>query len=237
MQCIGQTSDWPDTLFATAGGMADSMTATGTQPVPAHGTSTHSPLCEEDTVEWHPLIPFLPHDAKVLMLGSFPPQRKRWCMDFYYPNFINDHWRIHGLVFHGDASHFISTTGRSFRLHAIVEHLMAHGIALFDTAIAVRRLAGNASDDNLEVAVPTDLHALAAHLPQLRAIVTTGTLATRTAMTTLLAEGHKPPRVGESMPTALGDVELHRLPSSSRAYPLALPRKAEAYAAMFCRYL
>ena len=52
-------------------------------------------------VEWHPLIPFLPENAKVLFLGSFPPQRKRWCIDFYYPNFINDHWRIEGQVFFG----------------------------------------------------------------------------------------------------------------------------------------
>ena len=41
-----------------------------------------------DGVEYHPLRPFLPERAKVLFLGSFPPQRKRWCMDFYYPNFI-----------------------------------------------------------------------------------------------------------------------------------------------------
>ena len=48
--------------------------------------------------EWHPLRPFLPKNGRVLFLGSFPPQRKRWCMDFYYPNFINDHWRIEGEV-------------------------------------------------------------------------------------------------------------------------------------------
>ena len=48
-------------------------------------------------IEYHPLRPFLPENARVLFLGSFPPQRKRWCMDFYYPNFINDHWRIETL--------------------------------------------------------------------------------------------------------------------------------------------
>lgn len=37
-------------------------------------------------VEYHPLIPFLPENARVLFLGSFPPQQKRWCMDFYYIN-------------------------------------------------------------------------------------------------------------------------------------------------------
>ena len=29
-------------------------------------------------IEYHPLKPFLPASARVLFLGSFPPQRKRW---------------------------------------------------------------------------------------------------------------------------------------------------------------
>ena len=33
--------------------------------------------------EQHPLEPFLPAGARLLMLGSFPPQRKRWSMDFF----------------------------------------------------------------------------------------------------------------------------------------------------------
>ncbi|MBQ5974199.1 MAG: hypothetical protein IJL48_00680 [Bacteroidales bacterium] len=37
-------------------------------------------------VEHHPLHPFLPPQARLLMLGSFPPPRARWCMDFFYPN-------------------------------------------------------------------------------------------------------------------------------------------------------
>lgn len=37
-----------------------------------------------DGVEYHPLRPFTPKNARVLFLGSFPPQRKRWCMDFFY---------------------------------------------------------------------------------------------------------------------------------------------------------
>ena len=35
--------------------------------------------------ERHPLDPFLPSGARLLMLGSFPPQRKRWSMEFFYP--------------------------------------------------------------------------------------------------------------------------------------------------------
>ena len=32
-------------------------------------------------IERHPLKPFLPENAKVLFLGSFPPPKKRWCME------------------------------------------------------------------------------------------------------------------------------------------------------------
>ena len=39
-------------------------------------------------IERHPLQPFLPAEARVLMLGSFPPPHARWSMEFYYPNFI-----------------------------------------------------------------------------------------------------------------------------------------------------
>ena len=43
-------------------------------------------------IERHPLQPFLPANAQILMLGSFPPPKERWCMDFFYPNPQNDMW-------------------------------------------------------------------------------------------------------------------------------------------------
>ena len=52
--------------------------------------------------ELHPLEPFLPANARVLMLGSFPPKRIRWSMDFFYPNLQNDMWRIVGYLATGD---------------------------------------------------------------------------------------------------------------------------------------
>ncbi len=45
-------------------------------------------------IEKHPFQPFLPENARILFLGSFPPQPHRWCMPFYYPNWINDFWRM-----------------------------------------------------------------------------------------------------------------------------------------------
>ena len=188
-------------------------------------------------VEWHPLKPFLPENAKVLFLGSFPPQRKRWCMDFFYPNWINDHWRIEGEVFFGDKNRFVDESSKTFLLDDIVSFLSNKGIALFDTATAVRRLQNNASDKFLEVVVPTDIDSLLASVPHCRAIVTTGEKATVT-----LCEKYgikEMPKVGAyvGIPgrfNADGEqLILYRLPSSSRAYPLAFAKKVEAYRKMF----
>ena len=188
-------------------------------------------------VEYHPLLPFLPAHAKVLFLGSFPPQRKRWCMDFYYPNFINDHWRIEGEVFFGNRHHFVDEKARRFKLDEIVSFCQETGLAFFDTSVAVRRLQDNASDKYLEVVEPTDIGALLSRLPLLRAIVTTGEKATDTICQTL-GIGACPPvnhhvvlpdrRNGEGSP-----ILLYRLPSSSRAYPLSFDKKAEAYRKMY----
>ena len=194
-----------------------------------------------DEVEYHPLQPFLPENAKVLFLGSFPPQRKRWCMNFYYPNFINDHWRIEGAVFFGDRHHFVDEAAKCYKLDAIVEFCQEKGIAFFDTSTAVRRLKDNAADKFLEVVVPTDIRALVARLPRLRAIVTTGEKATETICTTLHIVETPMVNAFVAIPNLCnkdgGEIVLYRLPSSSRAYPLAFVKKVEAYRAMFERFM
>ena len=189
-----------------------------------------------DGVEYHPLQPFLPEKARVLFLGSFPPPRNRWCMDFFYPNFINDHWRIEGLLFFQDKEHFVDAAHKRFRLPEIVQFLTEKGIGFYDTATAVRRLKENASDDFLEVVEPTDLPALLRQVPQCRVVVTTGEKATRTLCGQLNINEMPPVGGHTAIPPAEGipdGLHLYRLPSSSRAYPLPLARKAEAYRGMF----
>jgi len=183
-------------------------------------------------IELHPFEPFLPSGAKLLMLGSFPPQPKRWSIDFYYPNFTNDMWRIVGLIYFADKDHFIVPGEKKFDKALLISFLTQHGIALYDTACAIRRLQDNASDKFLEVVTPTDIDSLLGQLPQCRAIVTTGEKATDT-----LCEkyGAEKPKVGHYSPfTYQGkELRLYRMPSSSRAYPLALEKKAAVYATMF----
>lgn len=183
-------------------------------------------------VEQHPLPPFLPANGRLLMLGSFPPQQKRWCMDFFYPNFTNDMWRLFGLIFFEDPLHFVDTPHKTYRKEDIVNFLTAKGIGIYDTACAVRRLQDNASDKFLEVVTPTDIEVLLSRMPLCRAIVTTGQKATDTICVHF---GIAQPKMGESTEFQISGAtfRLYRMPSSSRAYPMALTKKAEPYRRMF----
>ena len=143
-------------------------------------------------IEEHPLEPFLPANAKLLMLGSFPPQKKRWSMEFFNKK----------------------------------------GIALYDTASAVRRLQDNASDKFLEVVEQTDISLLLKQIPMCKAIVTTGQKATDIIREQIKV---KEPVVGTSEPFEFEDriMRLYRMPSSSRAYPLPIEKKSAIYRIMF----
>lgn len=151
-------------------------------------------------IEVHPLEPFLPEGARILMLGSFPPKKERWSMDFFYPNFINDMWRIMGLVFFNDKEHFIAGGAKAFDRERCAGFAARKGIAMYDTAC--------------------------------EAIVTTGQKATDVIAATF--DCSEPP-VGEHSEFAINGrkMRLWRMPSSSRAYPLALEKKAGYYMNMF----
>lgn len=183
-------------------------------------------------VERHPLQPFLPPNARLLMLGSFPPPKKRWCMDFFYPNRTNMMWEIFGLVFFGDSQRLVDAERRTFRLADIKRLLIEQGIAIFDTATAVRRLSGNASDKDLEIVEKTDLPSLLARIPHCHDIVCTG----QKSFSVLTEDyGVLPPSMGEHNEFAISgrSIRLWRMPSSSRAFPMPLKKKADYYSIMF----
>ncbi len=199
-------------------------------------------------IERHPLQPFLPENAQLLMLGSFPPPKERWCMEFFYPNPQNDMWRIMGQIFFDNKTYFEgqrdlmkvprdqvqSTKGgkRVFNRDEIVSFCETKGIAIFDTAQAVIRLQGNAADEHLEIVETTDIAALLQQIPLCHNICCTGGKAAQALAETLHCVL---PKVGESIETNFAGqpIRFWRMPSSSRAYPLSLDKKAAAYRGMF----
>ena len=188
---------------------------------------------QKQKVEHHPLTPFLPVNAKILMLGSFPPPPERWTMNFYYPNFQNDMWRIFGLIFFDNKDHFVAGANKAFDEGRIRQFLTSKGIALFDTAEEVIRHKGNASDQFLEIVKPVDLKELLQQIPLCNTIVTTGQKATDTLMEIIGIRQSAP--VCGYIDTVFQNrnIRCYRMPSSSRAYPKSLPNKAADYRKMF----
>ena len=188
-----------------------------------------------EVIEKHPFEPFLPDNAKLLMLGTFPPAEKRWCMRFYYPNFINDMWRIFGICFYGDKQHFVLEQEKRFNLDSIIPFLEEKGIAMYDTATRIRRTKDNASDKDLEIVEETNLDNMLRQLPECKAVITAGQLATDVFCNHY---GIEDPKVGEYTEFHLDNrvLRLYRMPSSSRAYPMRTERKAEYYNIVF-KYL
>ena len=210
------------------------------------------------TFETHPLQPFLPKNGRILFLGSFPPPKSRWSMEFFYPNWINDFWRIQGLIHYNDKAFFETKGANSFDKDRIIEFAESLGLAFYDTARKVRRLKDNASDNFLEIVEPTDVGALLQVMPQCSMIVTTGGKASEELQKQLSEAVGMPeglliemPKIGDfivikknknvsssnssttSIFTHQDTIQWWRMPSSSRAYPLALPQKAEYYKRLF----
>ena len=182
-------------------------------------------------IERHPLQPFLPPNARLLMLGSFPPPRKRWCMDFFYPNRTNQMWNIFGLLFFGDADRLVDKNTNTFKQSDIQSLLEERGIAIYDTACAVRRLSGNASDKDLEIVEKTDIPALLLQIPHCHDIVCTG----QKSFSVFTDDFGVPvPAMGafNEFTLASREMRLWRMPSSSRAYPMKLEEKAAYYRQM-----
>ena len=135
-------------------------------------------------IEQHPLGFFLPENTKLLMLGSFPPPRARWSMNFYYPNIQNDMWRILGLVFYNDKEYFLETK-KAFSEEKAKAFCREKGIGIGDTAMEIIRLKNNASDNFLQVVTPLNPVEVLAKIPECEAIVVTGQKAMDTLIATL----------------------------------------------------
>ncbi len=188
----------------------------------------------QPAVERHPWAPYIPDGAEYLFLGTFPPKAERWSMEFFYPNRINDFWRVMGIIFRGDRDAFWDGEEKRFDLEVIKAFLDGEKIALWDTAMAVRRLRDNASDKFLEIVEPIDLAGLLDCHPSITRVVTTGEKATGVVAG---QAGIEVPPIGEPVACQVGGhgITLWRMPSTSRAYPLALEKKADAYRKVFQR--
>ena len=183
-------------------------------------------------LELHPWPPFIPNGAKVIFLGSFPPKKDKWCMDFYYPNKINDFWRIIGQIFYNNINHFWNKNNSSFNKEEIISFLHKHKIALGDSAKEVIRHRDNASDKFLEIISPINLIDLISINSKCNTIVSTGQKAAEVIAN---ITNTKIPKIGNFVETTINNrvIRIYRMPSTSRAYPLSIQQKSLIYKTLF----
>ena len=151
-------------------------------------------------------------------------------MDFFYPNLQNDMWRIFGIIFFGDREHFISNG--KFDSAKIMDFCENKGIALYDSATAIRRLNNNASDNFLEVVDKVNLSELLMNIPNCNTLAITGQKALDTVSELIKIEKTEIGNFTEFQYIGR-EMRLYRLPSSSRAYPKPLEEKAMVYKRFF----
>lgn len=150
--------------------------------------------------------------ARLLVLGSFPGAASLQAAQ-YYAHPRNAFWPLMGALL-GDAG--LPALAYAQRLEA----LRRHRVALWDAVAACRR--EGSLDTAIEDAEPSDLAALVARMPGLRAVACNGSLAYRQ---TLLALGEP-------------GVPVLRLPSTSPAHAgRSQADKIEAWRAALSPYL
>lgn len=158
-------------------------------------------------------------------------------MDFFYPNFYNDMWRIFGLIFFNDKDKFFNKENKTVDKNGIQQMLSEYKIGIGETVTKAIRTKDNASDKFLEIVKPVDLPSLFARISACGDLVTTGEKAA-----SVISEltNTQLPKMGEKVACEIrmndGMIRKFthwRMPSTSRAYPMKLEKKAEFYKSMF----
>jgi TDG/mug DNA glycosylase family protein len=155
----------------------------------------------------HCFPPVTRPDTRLLVLGSLPGAvslaRQR-----YYAHPQNQFWRLIGAAIGGD----LAPLDYAARLEALLDA----GVGLWDTVAAATREGSLDADIRLHEA--SDLAALAATLPRLKAVAFNGATSAR---------------IGRRQLAGVTGLALVDLPSSSPAYAsLPFERKREAWRAL-----
>ena len=144
-------------------------------------------------------------DTRLLVLGSLPGEASLAAAR-YYAHPQNAFWRLMGEV--------IGTDLAALAYEARLAALLTAGVGLWDTIATARR--PGSLDAAIRDAETNDLAALAARLPNLRAVGLNGALAAKRGAAALAGTG----------------VALVPLPSSSPAHTMAWLAKRDAWMAL-----
>jgi len=163
-------------------------------PASSQPRATHANPINPEPARLQGLAPVFDARARLLVLGSFPGAASLRAAQ-YYAHPRNAFWPLMAALL-GQAD--LAALPYAERLDA----LRRHRVALWDAVAACRR--EGSLDTAIEAAEPSDLAALVARLPELRAIACNGALAHRQTLLALGEPGQPVLRLPSTSPAHAG---------------------------------
>ena len=119
--------------------------------------------------EIHPWKWYVPPGAKTVIVGTFPPTRRNWSYDFFYPNINNYFWRIMAALAGQELQCFSGEEAVSER-KALLDRLQ---VGLSDMGQIIYRTEDNSMDENLHIVEYMDILRLLDENPSVGKLVFT----------------------------------------------------------------
>src|SRR6478735_8611145 len=97
------------------------------------------------TEETHPFKLFTPPNSTILIVGTFPPTKRNWSYEFFYPNKQNLFWRIMSQI----AGKPLQYSSGKEAVEERKEILTSLHIAITDMGLRITRSGKSSLDENL----------------------------------------------------------------------------------------
>lgn len=119
--------------------------------------------------ELHPWNWFAPENSRVLIVGTFPPTKRNWSFDFFYPNKANFFWRIISRIT-GTELHY---TAGELAVEERKNLLRKLNLAITDMGKHIIRNANSSLDENLAAVEFMNIFQILDENPGIRKIIFT----------------------------------------------------------------
>lgn len=119
--------------------------------------------------ETHPWKWYHPYGAETIVIGTFPPTKRNWSYDFFYPNKNNYFWKIIAKIADKDLQYNAGEEAVNERKQLLNQ--LKVGVS--DMGKVIRRTADNSLDGSLEIIEYMDIFQILKENPSIRKIIFT----------------------------------------------------------------
>jgi len=124
----------------------------------------------EDKIEFHPWKYYLPPNAEVLIIGTFPTAFHNRSFDFFYPNKTNIFWKIIYAIAQKELS---TVDDKILAVKSRKEVLDVLKVAITDMGYCIKRNDNSSQDEKLELVEATKIIDILKKTPTIKTIILT----------------------------------------------------------------